>query len=877
MKQLFIFLLFLGIFQKTVAQNIVGYQYWYDTNFANQTLVNFSGQTELDLNTFFANSSTLAPGLHNINFRAKNSDGKWSIVTSEQFLSRFNLKVNTFQYWIDNDFAHQSTATLIEDQNYILTSNLNTANVGYGPHKLNFRFRDTSGKWSIVSTEYFFKSTAGSQLSYAEYWIDSNFNNRQQLTFSSNNTVFIDQNILTSNLDEKLHTFSFRMKDQSGKWSVVTSSYFVAQSLISGYEYWFDSNYTTKKSVAITPTNLLTDPINLDISAISPGVHQLNFRAKTSSGKYSTAISQNISVLVNPIFSQVSDACNGEAIMPLQTTSNNNIVGTWSPALNNLATTTYTFNPNPGQYATSNTTMTIIVGNTTTWNGSNWSNGTPTAGSKAIIAGNYSEPIDLEACTLEVSNSAVVNVPSGYDFYVSGPVRVAPTANLNFSNNSNLLQTGVVNNNVGDIISKREASMRRLDYLFWSSPVALQNLLTFSPQTLTNRFYTFDENSNSFLSIVPSSNVFETAKGYSIRASNFLPTNGSQVVVNNQFFGKPNSGDISIPVTNSGFGKGYNLLGNPYPSTIDALAFLITNPGTIYFWTHQSQGAGISNYATFTTAGSVAATAGGPQPNGKIQTGQGFMFETATTRNAIFSNEMRIGNNENQFYKSITDKNRFWLNLNSPTTTFNQILIGYMSNATQGIDVAFDGKIFGNPTTAIYSRIDNEDFVIQAKGLPFLNSDIINLGFKAAIAGNYSIEIDHLEGLFNDNQDIFLKDHFTGSETNLKLTNYSFSTAEGTFNDRFEIIYSSNPLSASNTFDPKNAIIFAQNHELHIQTGLSKMENLKVYDIRGRLIYEQNYINQNQIILKNLKAQEQVLIVKIFLDNQTFITKKVVY
>ncbi|MFP9118756.1 T9SS type A sorting domain-containing protein, partial [Flavobacterium sp. RNTU_13] len=46
----------------------------------------------------------------------------------------------------------------------------------------------------------------------------------------------------------------------------------------------------------------------------------------------------------------------------LPATSTNGITGTWSPAVNNTATTTYTFTPNEGQCATT-TTMTVTVGN----------------------------------------------------------------------------------------------------------------------------------------------------------------------------------------------------------------------------------------------------------------------------------------------------------------------------------------------------------------------------------------------------------------------------------------------------------------------------------------------------------------------------------
>ena len=46
--------------------------------------------------------------------------------------------------------------------------------------------------------------------------------------------------------------------------------------------------------------------------------------------------------------------------LPISTTSNNGVTGTWSPAVNNAATTTYTFTPTAGQCATT-ASMTVTV------------------------------------------------------------------------------------------------------------------------------------------------------------------------------------------------------------------------------------------------------------------------------------------------------------------------------------------------------------------------------------------------------------------------------------------------------------------------------------------------------------------------------------
>lgn len=64
---------------------------------------------------------------------------------------------------------------------------------------------------------------------------------------------------------------------------------------------------------------------------------------------------------VTPTFNSVSPICSGTVLTTLPTVSNNGITGSWSPALNNTQTTTYTFTPNIGQCAnTTRLTITVI-------------------------------------------------------------------------------------------------------------------------------------------------------------------------------------------------------------------------------------------------------------------------------------------------------------------------------------------------------------------------------------------------------------------------------------------------------------------------------------------------------------------------------------
>lgn len=79
-----------------------------------------------------------------------------------------------------------------------------------------------------------------------------------------------------------------------------------------------------------------------------------------------SALTATMTIIVNPVvtptFAQVGPINSGDPLNPLPGTSNEGIDGNWSPAINNLETTTYTFTPKKGLCAVP-TTMTIVVNN----------------------------------------------------------------------------------------------------------------------------------------------------------------------------------------------------------------------------------------------------------------------------------------------------------------------------------------------------------------------------------------------------------------------------------------------------------------------------------------------------------------------------------
>ncbi|MDD5151933.1 MAG: T9SS sorting signal type C domain-containing protein, partial [Flavobacterium sp.] len=316
---------------------------------------------------------------------------------------------------------------------------------------------------------------------------------------------------------------------------------------------------------------------------------------------------------------------------------------------------------------------------------------------------------------------------------------------------------------------------------------------------------------------------------------------------------------------------------------IDATAFLNANSAniesTLYFW-RKTNGAGGSAYATYTAGGATTTTPTSAVPNGIIQVGQGFFVaaKKAATVTTFFTNSMRVANNANQIFKTknVVEKDRVWINLTNANGAFSQMLVGYMDGATQGVDV-LDGKYINDSSTALTSDINNEEYVIQARALPFDVTDVVNLNFKTDVAGTYTIAKDHVDGLFAAGQDIYLVDKTTGTETNLQTDSYTFTAPVGTNNARFSLKYQKTLKVNDATFDENSISVYKQNGVLNVNSGKTTMKSVKVFDIAGRLILEQKEIHATTTILKNLAATKQPLLIQIISDENKVVTKKAIY
>jgi hypothetical protein len=204
--------------------------------------------------------------------------------------------------------------------------------------------------------------------------------------------------------------------------------------------------------------------------------------------------------------------------------------------------------------------------------------------------------------------------------------------------------------------------------------------------------------------------------------------------------------------------------------------------------------------------------------------------------------------------------------------------VGYIEGATNGEDNNFDGAAFNlNSFIDFYSINDEKNYSIQGRALPFTDSDIVPLGYSSTIKSDFTIEIDKADGSLS-NQVIYLEDKVLGTIHNLTQTGYTFKTAIGTFDDRFVLRYTNKTLGTGDFETAENAILVAvANKEIKINAVNQAIDKVFIYDVTGKLIYKKDKVENPKLVIENLKSSNQVLLVKVVLDNKHTETKKIIF
>ncbi|MFP9098744.1 YDG domain-containing protein [Flavobacterium sp. RHBU_24] len=570
----------------------------------------------------------------------------------------------------------------------------------------------------------------------------------------------------------------------------------------------------------------------------------------------------------------------------------------------------------------------------TNWNtAGNWcGNAVPTATADVTIPNVTNKPVITSgvahAKSITITDAAAtLTVNSGATLSVENNIASnTTTGNIIVQNNGAIVQgaAATANNNTGKIeFHKFTNPLYRLDYTLWSAPITGQTLRTFSMGTSNNRFYIYDYAFNGtayvqgYWPVDPITTYFTEATGYLIRMPNTITSDVTGVdengnpsattpaeyvagdgnyIFDGTFTGKPNNGSY-YPATVDG-GDGFTAVGNPYPSPISLEGFLTANNGNLVtdtgLWFWRKKNASETSYLTLNLSGLVTPPSNtngngtldaelsgyyqGDSDNWLIAPAQGFIVQAQPSATTIsFTNSMRRATPGAQafFRTAATTASRYWLNMVAQNGTGTQALVAYSENGTMGIDYGYDSKVFNTAELALYSLAADNKLAIQARP-GFEVSDVVPMGFTAPAAGQYTISIDHMDGLFAQGQTIYLKDLQEGVLRNLSEYDYTFTSEAGNFEGRFEVHYQASALGTTPILDANSVVVFKQGEAISINTGTALMGGVKVFDVRGRQLYTREGINATETVTGNLNVQQQVLIVEITTDKGV-VSKRIVF
>lgn len=469
----------------------------------------------------------------------------------------------------------------------------------------------------------------------------------------------------------------------------------------------------------------------------------------------------------------------------------------------------------------------------------------------------------------------------------------------------------------GKILRRQEGLSSMYRYNYWSSPVGIQN------STSNNNDYNLSmlEDDAGNIQFVSSYDVTETTPATISTSWLYTYTNGvtyydwspinelTNIPVGTgytqkgpgvtgsehqyTFAGKPNNGEILINVTDAGgagsvpgVSKTDYLLGNPYPSAIDAHQFIDDNAGVtsgvICLWEQWSGDSHILNeyeggYALLNKASKVRAYQfsgisggdngeqdGSKTPTRYIPVGQGFLTEIIADGTVEFNNNQRVFKQEglgesvffrqpNQTTENTSDVEEevlqiIKLEMLVSSGLSRELALAFSDATTDGYDYGYDAKLDAVNPNDLTTVLNGENYVIQSFSAitPTKEVDLI---FNSDGLETYTINIVETENITED-VEIYLFDAYQNTYTDLRNSGYSFtSDVSGEYTDRFKIVFSQSETLNVNEVQNNNVNLYLdyKTNKLHAIGLEEDVLEVDVINMLGQKVKTYRNISQNKI------------------------------
>nr|WP_315165093.1 LamG-like jellyroll fold domain-containing protein [uncultured Flavobacterium sp.] len=416
--------------------------------------------------------------------------------------------------------------------------------------------------------------------------------------------------------------------------------------------------------------------------------------------------------------------------------------------------------------------------------------------------------------------------------------------------------------------------------------------------------YKFDNLANDYArwTQIGETGPLEASKGFTLKGSGTATADQ-----NLTFLGKPNNGTI----TNTVGANQLLLIGNPYPSALDADKFINDNinvianttstptiDGTLYFWEHYTTNnshnlaAYQGGYGIRNLSGGVAPSATGVDlisgsgtssksfPKRYIPVGQGFFVigKDNTGGTVTFNNSQREfitetdlssqttyripttpktdnhwTDNSNAVVENDTHK-KIRLGFNVIDKTFHrQVLLAFMDEkANSEINDGYDAFNIDDSPSDMYLLNGENELAIQGEGY-FDEDASFPIAVRTEATGKVSFGIDALEN-FDQSQNVFIYDKETDTYNSIKNKLYEVELSEGYFKDRFSLRFTDKTLGVKDViYENSIQVAFTRsNNVLNITNGAidNTVVAVSLFNIQGKLMSTWDVSEKEQTSIK---------------------------
>ncbi|RCT54051.1 T9SS type A sorting domain-containing protein [Winogradskyella sp. KYW1333] len=361
------------------------------------------------------------------------------------------------------------------------------------------------------------------------------------------------------------------------------------------------------------------------------------------------------------------------------------------------------------------------------------------------------------------------------------------------------------------------------------------------------------------------------------------PTSISDLV---SFEGTANSSDVLVAI-DQGTASILNLVGNPFPSYLDAQAFLTENAGVlestaqvIYGYNDSTDGTSSDDYTIISTLENNTLN---------IAPGQAFFVASNSAGGDIefttSSPDMRITSDQDDFIagrnaaSTITNVNISLTNASDDFIT----KVFFTPSSGLGLDPGYDASLIGGvaPEFALFSHLvqDNMNvpFATQALGENDYNNTTVALGVNANLGEQLTFSI--ADNTLPASIEIYLDDTENSTSTLLNSGDYVLTpvtSLSGT--GRFYLRFSNNALTTTEQrLDHVTVYTNQSTRTINISGQLDEGTIAMVYDVQGRKIITQKLSSES--ILQRINSDDLstgVYIVKLYTKTKSKSVKLVI-